>query len=55
MLRGVRKDGTGEERLKMKQKGNMVLVHQFIVLSRKIGVEMVPGRIVRRSRIFVTW
>ena len=43
------------KRKRDKASKNHGTVHQFMVLSRKIGVEMVPGWIARRSRMFVAW
>jgi hypothetical protein len=42
MMRAVRKTDDIQKK-EIKQAKKHSIVHQFIVLSRKIGVEMVPG------------
>jgi len=54
-MRAVRKRDDEIQKKEIKEAKKYGTVHQFIVLSRKIGVEMVPGWIARRSRMFVAW
>jgi len=45
----------GKTGIKDEAEKKLVIVHQFMVLSRRIGVEIVPGTIVRRSRMVEAW